>query len=68
MNLTKRISNLWFWSTISPEDVKDNPHSFVAQALNKQNMQGGAYFAGLSDEEESFANSLNVNGKDTILS
>ena len=66
MNLTKRISNLWFWSSVSPEDVKDNPHSFVAHALSRQSNEK-AYFAGFSEEEQSFVDSLNSDHKDAKL-
>lgn len=62
-----RLKNIWFWSGISPQDIKDNPHSFVSRALNKIDMQGGGYIAGLSEEESTFAQSLNIDKKDTKL-
>jgi hypothetical protein len=66
LNPIERLKNLWFWSGVSAKDVQDNPHSFVAQALLKQS-DSKAYIVGLSEEESSFADSLNANGLDTKL-
>jgi len=68
MNPIKRLRNLWFWSGISAQDVQDNPHSFVAQAINKQAIQGQGYIVGLNEEEQSFKDSLNQGNRDTKLS
>lgn len=63
MKWLQRIRNLYFWSGISPQDVKENPHSYTVQAVNKQEMKGQAYIIGMSDEEQSFKESLGTNDK-----
>lgn len=67
MSLLTRIKNLWFLSTISREDIRENPNSFMTRALHREEMGGMAYIAGLSDEEQSFSDTLNADGKDTTL-
>lgn len=67
MSLWKRVVNLWFLSEISKEDIQKNPHSFALHHANKQDIKGKAYIIGLSDEEQSYAETLNANGKDTLI-
>lgn len=66
--MLNRLKNLYFWSSISPQDVEANPHSYVVQALNKNAIKGQGYIIGLSEEEQSFKDSLNVDNRDTKLS
>lgn len=63
----QRLKNLYFWSGVSAHDVAQNPHSAVFQAANRHEMGGQAYIAGFSEEEQSFADSLNKDGRDTKL-
>lgn len=68
VSLRQRIRNLWFLSSISKEEMVENPHSFIQRAINAEETKGQAYIVGLSEEEENFSNSLNADGKDTTLS
>ena len=67
MSLSQRLRNLWFWSGISAQDTKDNPHSFVTRAVNKNAIQAQGYIVGTNEEEAAFRDSLNYDGKDTLL-
>lgn len=64
--LWARCRNLWFLSGISKEEMLANPHTFIQRAINVQEQLQG-YIIGLSDEEQSFKDSLNVDNKDTKL-
>lgn len=68
INLLQRLKNLWYWSGVSLEEFKENPQGTAVQYFNAQNMSGQAYIIGLSEEEQSYKDSLNVDNKDTILS
>lgn len=64
----QRIKNLWFWSGISKEHTIKNPHSFVKQHIAEQEIKDGGYIIGLSEEEQSFKDTLNSDNRDTKLS
>lgn len=63
----QRFKNIWFWSGISKEDVKANPHSYHIRQVNKEEIKGKGYVAGLNEEESNFAATLNADGKDTYI-
>lgn len=65
--LLQRLKNIWFWSGISREDVKEHPNSFTIHHLNKEEIKEGAYIVGLTEEESSFASTLNADNRDTKL-
>lgn len=65
--LWQRLKNIWFWSSISKEDVKEHPNSYSIRQINKDEIKGEAYIIGLSEEEQSFTNSLNADNQDTKL-
>lgn len=67
VSLIERARNIWFLSSISKEEMIENPHSFIQRAINAEESPKG-YIAGLSEEEENFNNSLNADGKDTLIS
>ena len=65
--MLQRLKNLWWWSGISKEDVKEHPNSFTIHHLNKEEIKGDAYIVGLSEEESAFNATLNADNRDTIL-
>jgi len=66
--MLERVRNLWFWSGISKDDVKANPHSYHIRKANEEEIHGQAYIIGTSEEEAAFRDSLNYDGHDTKLS
>lgn len=64
----RRLKNFWFLSGLSKEDIRKNPETFMQQYVNAQEMSGKAYIIGLSEEEQSYQDSLNVDNKDTKIS
>lgn len=67
MSFLQRIRNLYFWSSISKEDIKANPGSYHIKQINKDEIKGQAYIVGTSEEEAAFRDSLNFDGRDTKL-
>lgn len=65
--MIQRIRNLWFWSSISREDVKANPTSYSLRQINKEEVGHLGYIVGLTEEESAFNATLNINNRDTKL-
>lgn len=66
VSLRQRIQNLWFFSSISKEEMMENPHSFIQRAINAEESPLG-YISGLSEEEQNYKDSLNIDNKDTRI-
>lgn len=66
MNLINRVKTIWYLSGLSKEDLQENPQLFT-QFINKRDSPKMGYIIGLSEEEQSFADTLNVDNRDTLV-
>lgn len=66
VSLITRAKNIWFLSSISKEEMVQNPHSFIQRAINAEESPKG-YISGLSEEEQNYKDSLNADNKDTYI-
>lgn len=64
--LLKRIKTLWYLSGLTKEDLQENPQLFN-QMIQKADSPNMAYIIGLSDDEQSFKDNLNVDNRDSKL-